>query len=96
MQRQLTMARVALAEAEVTGSAGDGLVVVTMRGTGELTEIRIDPSAVDPHEVRALEDLVTTAFRNALGAVRALTDEKMDVVTSGLRGLGDVVAGPRR
>jgi DNA-binding YbaB/EbfC family protein len=88
MQQQVATAQAELAEAELTGTAGGGLVTVTIRGTGEITGVRIDPKAVDPDDVETLEDLVLAALHNAAEAVRELTEEKMGPVTSGMGGLG--------
>ncbi|WP_345636644.1 YbaB/EbfC family nucleoid-associated protein [Rugosimonospora acidiphila] len=88
MQQQMADAQAELADAELTGTAGGGLVTVTIKGTGEVTAVKIDPKAVDPDDVETLEDLVLAAFRNASEAVRDLTEEKMGPLTSGLGGLG--------
>jgi DNA-binding YbaB/EbfC family protein len=88
MQEQMAEAQAELAEAELTGTAGGGLVTVTIRGTGEVTAVRIDPKAVDPDDVETLEDLVLAAFHNATGAVRELTEQKMGPLTAGLGGMG--------
>ena len=88
MQEQLAAAQAELAEAEVTGSAGGGLVTVTVAGTGEVTAVKIDPQAVDPDDVETLEDLVLAAIHNASEAVREMTEQKMGPLTAGLGGLG--------
>ena len=88
MQEQVASAQAELAAAELTGTAGGGLVTVTMTGTGEVTRVKIDPKAVDPEDVETLEDLVLAAIHNAAEAVRALTEQKMGPVASGLGGLG--------
>lgn len=88
MQQQLAAAQAELAEAEVTGTAGGGLVTVTIAGTGEVTGVKIDPKAVDPDDVETLEDLVLAAIHNASEAVREMTEQKMGPLTSGLGGLG--------
>jgi DNA-binding YbaB/EbfC family protein len=88
MQQQMAAAQAELAEAELTGTAGGGLVTVTIKGTGEVTGIKIDPKAVDPDDVETLEDLVLAAFHNATESVRELTEQKMGPLTSGLGGLG--------
>ncbi len=88
MQQQMAEAQAELAEAELTGTAGGGLVTVTIKGTGEVTAVRIDPKAVDPDDVETLEDLVLAAFHNATEAVRDLTEQKMGPLTAGLGGIG--------
>jgi nucleoid-associated protein EbfC len=84
MQQQVAQAQAELAEAEVTGTAGGGLVTVTVTGLGEFKSIRIDPKAVDPDDVETLEDLVLAAIHNGAEAVRELAEEKMGPATGGL------------
>ncbi|MEV4536829.1 YbaB/EbfC family nucleoid-associated protein [Asanoa sp. NPDC049518] len=88
MQQQIADAQAELAEAEVTGTAGGGLVTATLSGTGEVLSVKIDPKAVDPDDVETLEDLVVAALRNGTEAVRTLTEEKMGPVSGGMGGLG--------
>ncbi len=88
MQEQMTAAQAELAEAELTGTAGGGLVTVTIKGTGEVTAVKIDPKAIDPDDVETLEDLVLAALHNATEAVRELTEQKMGPLTAGLGGMG--------
>ena len=86
MQEQLIAAQAELASAEVTGQAGNGLVQVTMTGSGELTALTISPEAVDPDDVETLQDLVVAAIRDAQRAVGELTASTMGPVTGGLGG----------
>jgi DNA-binding YbaB/EbfC family protein len=88
LQQQLQKAQADLAETEVTGTAGGGLVAVTMTASGEFRSVKIDPKAVDPDDVETLEDLVLAAIHNAAEAGRAATEEKMGPLTAGLGGLG--------
>jgi DNA-binding YbaB/EbfC family protein len=84
LQQQLAAAQAELAEAELTGTAGGGLVTVTVSGDGEYKSVSIDPKAVDPDDVESLEDLVLAAIHNAAEAVRKLAEEKMGPLTGGL------------
>jgi nucleoid-associated protein EbfC len=86
MQQQMATAQAELAGAELTGTAGGGLVTVTVNGTGEVQAVKIDPKAVDPDDVETLEDLVLAALHNAAEAARELTEQKMGPLTSGLGG----------
>ncbi len=88
MQQQLAEAQAELAESEVSGTAGGGLVTVTMTGGGEVRSVKIDPNAVDPDDVETLEDLVVAALTNAGDNVRKLAEEKMGPLTQGLGGMG--------
>ena len=87
MQQQVAQAQAELAEAEVTGTAGGGLVTVVVTGLGEFKSIKIDPKAVDADDVETLEDLVLAAIHNGSEAVRELTEQKMGPATGGLGGL---------
>ena len=88
MQQQLAAAQAELASAEVTGTAGGGLVTATMTGGGELTALTISPEAVDPDDVETLQDLVVAAVRDASRAANELAASTMGPVTGGLGGLG--------
>jgi DNA-binding YbaB/EbfC family protein len=86
MQQQVAQAQAELAAAEVSGTAGGGLVSVLMTGLGEVKSVRIDPKAVDPDDIESLEDLVLAAIRNAAEQQRELTEAKMGPATGGLGG----------
>jgi nucleoid-associated protein EbfC len=88
MQQQLLAAQQQLAEAEVTGTAGGGLVTAVVSGAGEVKSVKIDPRAVDPDDVESLEDLVVAAIRDGARAAQELSTETMGPLTGGLGGLG--------
>jgi DNA-binding YbaB/EbfC family protein len=88
MQQQLMEAQAQLAEAEVTGSAGGGLVTATVNGSGEVLSLKIDPKAVDPDDVESLEDLVVAAIRDASQQAQELQQSTMGPLAGGLGGLG--------
>ncbi|KAA2262456.1 YbaB/EbfC family nucleoid-associated protein [Solihabitans fulvus] len=90
MQQQLVAAQQELADAEVTGTAGGGLVTATVTGSGELKGLEIDPKAVDPEDTETLADLVVAAVRDANRAAQELAAEKMGPLSSGMSGLGDL------
>lgn len=96
MQQQLMSAQQDLAEQEVTGSAGGGLVRATVTGAGELVSLDIDPSVVDPTDVETLCDLVVAAVRDANAQVQRLAAEQMGPLGPELGGLlgGTPGAGP--
>jgi DNA-binding YbaB/EbfC family protein len=86
MQQRVAHAQVELSETEVAGSAGGGLVTVTLRGDGTVAQVRIDPRVVDPEDVARLEELVSAAFGEAAEAVRAVSREKLGSLTADLGG----------
>lgn len=87
MQQDLLAAQAELSEQAVTGTAGGGLVTATMTGSGELTDLTIDPRAVDPADVETLQDLVLAAVRDAARAAQELTEQTMGPLAGGLGGL---------
>lgn len=88
MQQQLMSAQAELAESEVTGQAGNGLVSVTLTGSGEVRNVTIDPKVVDPDDVDTLQDLIIGALSDANRALQELTQEKMGPLAGGLGGAG--------
>ena len=88
MQQKLAEAQAELAAAEVTGSAGGGLVSATLSGGGVLLSLTIDPAAVDPEDVETLQDLIVAAVRDAHRSVQELADSTMGPLTGGMGGLG--------
>ncbi len=73
-----------LAESEVEGSAGAGMVTAVMSGKHELRRLKIDPSLVDPNDVEVLEDLVVAAVNDARTRVEEHVKEEMGKLTGGL------------
>lgn len=94
MQAQLASAQAELSEAEVTGTAGGGLVTATVTGSGEVTAVKIDPSTVDPDDVETLEDLIVAALHAAAEEQRKLTEQKLGPLTAGLPGIGGLPGLP--
>jgi DNA-binding YbaB/EbfC family protein len=88
MQQQMAQAQQQLAEAEVAGSSGGGLVTATVTGAGEVLTVKIDPSVVDPSDVESLEDLIIAAIRDAAANAQELQQSTMGPLAGGLGGLG--------
>ena len=86
MQQRLLAAQEELAKAEVTGTAGGGLVRATVTGAGEVVGLEIDPGAVDPADAEGLADLVLAAIRDANRAAGELQQEAMGPLAEGLGG----------
>jgi DNA-binding YbaB/EbfC family protein len=77
MQAQMKQAQEELAKETVEASAGGGMVTVKATGAGELTEITIDPKAIDPDDPELLQDLVLAAVNEALRSAQALAQSKL-------------------
>lgn len=88
MQQQVMDAQAQLAEATVTGTVGDGLVSVTLNGTGDLVGVSIRKGSFDPQETEDLEDLIVAAYRDAKEQADALAQETLGPLAGGLGGGG--------
>ena len=84
MQTQMAQAQEQLAHETVEASAGGGLVTVKATGTGEITEIKIDPKAIDPDDPEMLEDVVLAAVNEALRSAQNLAQSKLGGLAGGL------------
>jgi DNA-binding YbaB/EbfC family protein len=83
MREDLQKAQEKLAQEEVTGESGGGMVLVIMNGTHEVKRVTIDP-ALMADDKEMLEDLVAAAFNDAARRVEETVAEKMSGMTSGL------------
>jgi DNA-binding YbaB/EbfC family protein len=77
MQAQMAQAQEELAHEIVEASAGGGMVTVKATGAGEITEITIDPKAIDPDDPELLQDLVLAAVNEALRSAQGLAQSKL-------------------
>jgi DNA-binding YbaB/EbfC family protein len=73
-----------LAQLEIEGSSGGGLVVVKLSGKGEMKAVKIDESLMIPAEKEILEDLIVAAHAEARRKAETLLQEKMQTVAGGL------------
>jgi DNA-binding YbaB/EbfC family protein len=87
MQEQMLRVQEELADETVEASAGGGMVTVKATGAGEISEVKVDPKAIDPEDPELLEDMVIAAVNEALRSAQALAQSKMGAAT-GLGGLG--------
>lgn len=72
-----------LKDEKATGTAGNGLVTITLNGEHEMTEIKIKPECVDPEDVEGLEDLIRAAYSEAVKKL-----EKGSISDMGIPGMG--------
>jgi len=85
MQAQLQKSQESLRSQSFSAEAGGGAVKVTMDGNGNVTELKIAPSAVDAKDVEALEDLLMAAFNEALAKKDKAYQESVGAMTKGLK-----------
>jgi len=69
---------------EIEGSAGGGLLTITMSGKGELRATRIDDSLVKPDQKEILQDLFVAAHADARRKLETVMQERMQALTGGL------------
>jgi DNA-binding YbaB/EbfC family protein len=84
MQQQLLAAQQELINTEVQGQAGGGLVSVSVKGSGEVVAVAIDPKVVDPDDVETLQDLIVGALADASKQVTALAQRRLGPLAGGM------------
>ena len=83
MQEEMQKAQAELANAEVTGESGGGMVKVVMRGTHEITRVNID-AALMQDDKEMLEDLIAAACNDAVHKISKTNQDSMADMTAGL------------
>ena len=83
MQENVKKAQEELAKIEVTGTAGAGMVNVTLTGKLECLKVRIDPSVMEDPEM--VEDLVAAAINDAVTKANAESEQRMSAATAGMK-----------
>jgi len=84
MQAKMQAMQERLADMEISGSAGAGMVSVMLNGKGEMRSVKIDPSLFKAEDAEVVEDLIVAAFNDAKGKVEAHAQEEMSKITGGL------------
>ncbi|MBQ0781151.1 YbaB/EbfC family nucleoid-associated protein [Thalassolituus sp.] len=83
MQEQMQKAQAELAEAEVTGESGAGLVKVTMNGRHDVKRVELDDSVMS-EDKELLEDLLAAAVNAAVRKIEQNNQEQMSKMTAGM------------
>ncbi len=84
MQAKMAELQARMEHVELTGTAGAGLVSITLNGKGEIRRVSIDPSLAKPDEVEVLEDLIAAAANDARAKVEARVQEETRQLMGGL------------
>ena len=84
MQGRMQKMQEDLADLEVEGQSGAGLVKVKLNGKLDARSLKIDPSLIKPEDAEMLEDLIVAALQDAKGKAEAAVQAKMQEVTGGL------------
>ncbi|MBL6861395.1 YbaB/EbfC family nucleoid-associated protein [Pelagibacterales bacterium] len=85
MQTKMMDAQKKIEEIEAEGSAGGGLVKVSVNGKNHVTNVTIDPSLLVADEVDILEDLILAAHNDAKDKVQQKSADEMSSITGGLK-----------
>jgi len=85
MQTQMKKTQESLESQNFSAEAGGGAVKVTLNGNGAVTELKLAPTAVDPNDVEALEDLLMAAFNEAVTKKDNAYQESVGAITKGLK-----------
>jgi len=84
LQQRMQEMQATLDRLEIVGSAGAGLVKVTVSGKNETRRVEIDPSLFAPGEKGVVEDLIVAAANDARAKVEATVAERMRELTGGM------------
>lgn len=84
MQAKMAKAQEEIANLEVTGESGAGMVKVTMTGSHSVRRVEIDESLMEDDK-EMVEDLVAAAFNDAVRRVEEQNKEKMGAITGGMQ-----------
>jgi nucleoid-associated protein EbfC len=84
MQAKMMAIQEEIAQMEVEGTAGGGMVKAVVSGKKDLISITINPDVVDPEDVQMLEDLILSAVRQAGEEADEAGAQKMSAITGGM------------
>ncbi len=84
LQQQMEEAQAQLSQESVTGTAGGGVVKITVTGDQRCTAVEVAKELLEDGDVDILQDLLLSAINNALDASRALAEQKMGPASGGL------------
>jgi nucleoid-associated protein EbfC len=85
MQANMQKAQAELANIEVLGASGGGMVKVTLNGRHEAKRVQIEPTVLAGEDREMLEDLLTAAINDAVRKLEAQVQEKMASLMSGVQ-----------
>ncbi|WP_332059766.1 MULTISPECIES: YbaB/EbfC family nucleoid-associated protein [unclassified Bartonella] len=84
MQEKMQQIQKEMVNLQEIGTAGGGLVSITLNGQNTITAITIDPSLIKPEETEILEDLIMAAYNEAKAKIETAIAEKTQSITAGL------------
>ncbi len=84
MQKKMEEEQAKLAQEEVEGSSGGGMVKITLNGKFEMKKIALDKNLIDPEDAEVLEDLIVAAYNDAKSKIDAKMQDSMNAMTGGM------------
>jgi DNA-binding YbaB/EbfC family protein len=84
LQEEMAKTQAALADEELTVSAGGGMVTVVVTGQQQIRAITVNPEVVNPEDVEMLQDLLLAAVNDALDQSRKLQEDRLGALTGGM------------
>lgn len=84
VQQQVAQIQSELGQKTVEGSAGGGMVKVTVSGRQQVMAVEIEKAIVDPKDVQMLQDLIMAATNQALARASELAKQEMSQIAGGL------------
>jgi DNA-binding YbaB/EbfC family protein len=85
MQGRIAKIQEELGQKTVEGSAGGGMVQVTINGQFNLAAVKIEPSVINPAEKEMLEDLIAAAVNDGMRKARDMVSTEMSKITGGFK-----------
>ncbi len=85
MQARMAKIQEELGQKTVEGSAGGGMVQVTVNGQFNLSKVKIDPAVINSEEKEMLEDLILAAINDGMRKAREMVSNEMSKLTGGLK-----------
>lgn len=84
MQQKMKEIQGELAKKTIVGSAGGGMVNVTVNGQGDVLAVQIEKALITPDESQMLEDLIVSATNEAIRKAKELSKQELGQLTGGL------------
>ncbi|SHO53145.1 YbaB/EbfC family nucleoid-associated protein [Desulfopila aestuarii] len=84
MQQKMKQIQADLAKKTIVGSAGGGMVQVTLNGQGDVLSVEIEKLLINPDEPQMLQDLIAAATNDGLRKVKELSKNELGSLTGGL------------
>ena len=85
MQKELLKAQEETKNLLITATSGGGMVEVSMNGNFDITNLKIDPEAVDPSDVEMLQDMIISAIKDAKAQLESKNQESIGAITGGMK-----------